>query len=39
MDDGMDDVGVGCHPLHRAEALRWGMSPLQGRWLGDNPFT
>ena len=24
--------GVGCHSLHRAEALCWVMSPLQGRW-------
>ena len=36
MDDGMVDVvvvgmcGVGCHSLHRAEALCWVMSPYRG---------
>ena len=38
-DDGMDGVGVGCHPIHRGKPLCWGMSPQQGRWMGGYPFT
>ena len=33
-------VLVWCYTLHRAEALCWVMSPLQGRWWGvGNPFV
>ena len=32
-------VLVWCYTLHRAEALCWGMSPLQGRRWGECPFT
>ena len=32
-------VLVWCYTLHRAEALCWVMSPLQGRWMGECPFT
>ena len=33
-------VLVWCYTLHRAEALCWGMSPLQGRWWGvGTPFV
>ena len=31
-------VLVWCYTLHRAEALCWDMSPLQGRWMVEVTF-